>query len=561
MTDYIKEYHNLIDSKPKQFSKKMILQRNRIEKILKKDYVVLNLKKANKPILFIENECRHFQGTYAGNPFKLELWQKYIISCIFGIVDKNTNKRICRDAFILVGRKNGKTALMAALSLYGLLVDNESSPQIYALATKKEQARILFESSYNMVSQSPTLRKYVKKKRAEIEEIPRGKRKNQIGGVFKALASDSNSLDGLNAHFGIFDELHAYKDTNLIDVIQSSQGAREQPLLLFISTNGVIRDSVFDKRYQYYKNILEGKVNDDSVMPFIYELDDIKEANIPNMWIKANPNLGVSISKDYIARQVKIAKDDPVQKIGILTRNFNIPQNPVDLFLTNDECKLNQFDESKIMGTQGFYSLDMAWTTDLACLTYLTPDPNNREELYTKRWFFKPKNLVQEHAKIDGVDYPYFVKKGELITFDGDNINQAEVLEFMSQKAKTLKLKILKVGVDPYRCDYIISQLRQRNYDEYVVAISNQYKKAITPTIWRMKSLLKRKKIYFNEELMQVHLASTSIEIDRREEVNLIKYTTRGRIDGAMSLLYAIKTYELYLLDRGITITQNYEEV
>lgn len=248
---------------------------------------VFDEKKGTRPIRFIEQFCRHSKGKWAGQPIKLELYQKAFIEALYGFVDAETGLRKYKKAVFLVGRKNGKSTLDSGLGNYMFMMDGEGGAECYATAVKKEQAKIVWEEAKRMVRQSPELRKRVR-------ALITGMHYDKTDSVFKALASESNSLDGLNTSFCICDEIHAWKDKNLLDVMYDSMSAREQPILLETSTMGTIRANVFDNEYDYCSDVLDGYVGksntiDETLLPIIYELDKPIEWQDEKKWYKANP--------------------------------------------------------------------------------------------------------------------------------------------------------------------------------------------------------------------------------------------------------------------------------
>ncbi len=248
---------------------------------------IFNEKRANKPIEFIEKFCKHSKGKWAGKNIELELWQKAFISALFGFVDKDTGIRKYKKGALYVGRKNGKSTIDSGLGDYMLTKDGEGGAEIYSIATKKDQAKVVWEEAKRMTKKSPALNK-------RIRCLVGGMYYDETDSFFKALASDSNSLDGLNAHFVICDEVHAWKDKNLLDVMYDSMSAREQPMLLETSTMGTVRESVFDNEYDYFSQIIDGYEGksekiDETVLAVIYELDNPNEWQDEKKWYKANP--------------------------------------------------------------------------------------------------------------------------------------------------------------------------------------------------------------------------------------------------------------------------------
>lgn len=300
---YIEEYYNWIKDNPKKVCNKVkVVYKKLVEDINKPKEVtyfnklteenethtfVFDEQLGQRPIKFIETFCKHSKGKWAGKPVILELWQKAFIEALFGFVDEETRLRKYRKGILDVGRKNGKTTTDAGIGVYMLTKDGEGGAEVYSVATKREQAKIVWDEASRMIKKSPDISPYVRR-------LVNGIFFDETESQFKALASDSNSLDGLNAHFVIADEVHAWKDKNLLDVMYDSMSAREQPLLIETSTMGTVRESVFDNEYEYASLILKGyegksDVVDETLLPVIYELDTVEEWQDEECWYKANP--------------------------------------------------------------------------------------------------------------------------------------------------------------------------------------------------------------------------------------------------------------------------------
>ena len=300
---YIEEYYNYLLENPEKANHKVLVTYKKLVEDLKipkevsffnaiteeneKHIFIFNEHKGNLPIEFIEKFCKHSKGKWAGKPVKLELFQKAFIQALFGFVDKETGIRKYKKGALFIGRKNGKSTMDSGLATYMLTKDGEGGAEIYSVATKKDQAKVVWDEAKRMIKKSPVLAK-------RIRCLVGGLYYDSTESLMKALASDSNSLDGLNAHFVIADEVHAWKDKNLLDVMYDSMSAREQPILLETSTMGTVRESVFDNEYEYFSEIIagyEGKSNivDETVLPIIYELDAPDEWQDEKKWYKANP--------------------------------------------------------------------------------------------------------------------------------------------------------------------------------------------------------------------------------------------------------------------------------
>lgn len=295
---YIEKYHEWILKNPEKVNHKVKTIYDRLVEDIKKPRTaivfnpateenethkyVFDEKLGDRPIQFIEKFCKHSKGKWAGKPVELELWQKAFIEALYGFVDEETRLRKYKKGLLFVGRKNGKSTIASGLAIYMLTKDGEGGAEVYAVATKKEQAKIVWEESKRMIKKSPVLNEICK---CRINGIFY----DETESIFKALASDSDSLDGLNSHCVLGDEIHAWKDKNLIDVMYDSMSAREQPLFIEFSTMGTIRESVFDNEYEYSSNILDDKIKDETVLPVIYELDNVDEWQNEASWYKANP--------------------------------------------------------------------------------------------------------------------------------------------------------------------------------------------------------------------------------------------------------------------------------
>ena len=344
---------------------------------------------ATKHIEFIEKFCKQPSGKL-GQPLKLQLFQKARLQALFGFVDDN-NLRQYNECLIIEGRKNGKTTETAAVENDMLVNDGEGSPQIYNIATMLDQAKLGFNACHKMIKQSPLLNKHIKKRAADLY-FPLNM------GFIKALASNSNSLDGLDVHCGVIDELAAIKNRDLYDLIKQAMGARSQPLLFCITTNGFVRGGIFDAQYDYASNLLYGKLSTPNkrFLPFIYELDSPDEWDKEDMWIKANPGIGTIKSKEYLRQMVQKAKDDPSFKPTVMVKDFNIPQNTESGWLEwdelNNEEKVPQYPFRYFIG--GF---DAADYIDLNAAKAICKKPND-ERLYIKSMYWLPQSVLDEET-------------------------------------------------------------------------------------------------------------------------------------------------------------------
>ena len=326
-------------------------------------------KKANHALEFIENYCKHSKGKMGGKPFIMELWQKALVAATFGIIHKIDETRKYREVILIVPRKNGKSTLASAIGLYLQIADNEPGAEIYAVATKKEQAKLIWTEAKRMVNKSPVLRKRLKPLVGEIKG-------DFNDSFFKPVASDSDSLDGLNVHGGLLDEIHAWKDKNLYDVIVDGTSAREQPLILITSTAGTVRESVYDMKYEEATKILNGYKDhmyvDETVLPIIYELNNRNDWKNEETWIEANPGLGTIKRIEQLRTKVNKAKANEQLVKNLLCKDFNIRETNTMAWLTFDDLNNEAtYDIFELKPDYGVGGCDMSQTTDLTCATVL----------------------------------------------------------------------------------------------------------------------------------------------------------------------------------------------
>ena len=328
--NYVKEYYQAIVSGKEVAGKKVIKEYKKLNEEMNNDSLPFYLDEelGQRPITFIETFCKQAEGEI-GAPIVLDLFQKAAIQALFGFVYKETKLRRFNEMLWLMGRKNGKTTILSAIALYMMIADHEGSAECYSVATKKDQASKAFKSAVAMRSQSPEISALVKKRRTDMY-MP------MTFSSFEPLSSDSNTLDGLNSHLVIIDELHAIKDKNLYEVMKQSTSSRRQPLVVMITTAGTTRENIFDEIYAYANGVLDGAIKNDAFFPLLYELDSPNEWMDNKCWKKANPALGTIKQYKYLAEMVQLAKDAPDRKKGILCKDFNLRSTTEEKWLDFD---------------------------------------------------------------------------------------------------------------------------------------------------------------------------------------------------------------------------------
>ena len=504
-------------------------------------------KTANRPIEFTETFCKQSQGEL-GADLKLELFQKAYVQALFGFLDKKTGYRRFNETLFLVGRKNGKTTLLSPLALYMLMADYEGAAEVYSVATKKEQAKKVLTEACNMVKQSPELRSVLKKRRNDLYF-------NATSSIFEALASDSNTLDGLNSHAVIIDELHAIKDRNLYEVMKQSMTARRQPLLVMITTAGTVRECIFDDTYDYACKVADGEIKDDHYLPIIYELDNREEWLDPSCWIKANPGLGTIKNYNSLAIEVERAKNDPKKLPGLLCKDFNVRENDSNVWLSFEEINNTAtFELKDVSNTYAIGGCDLSATTDLTCSTLLIRKPND-ETVYVLQHYFLPQAKLDKLDEHNSQEAPYKIwrDKGLLTVCSGNRVNYSQVTEWFVQMQEEYKIDPIYVGYDRALAGYWVDEMKANGFQMEAVAQG--------PFTWsqpmrEMGAAFADKKVnYNNNPILKWCLSNTAVKKSGLNNIQPVKITERRRIDGAVSLLNAwvlyVKYYEDFMYNVG----------
>ena len=533
---YIEEYYNKIVSGE-------IVACKRIKQVYKKlvddihnpkNNWIFDIELAEKPIIFIETFCKQAQGKM-GTALQLELFQKAKLQAIFGFVDKETRLRKYQEVLTIEGRKNGKTTELAAVNLFMEIGDGEGAAECYCVATKLDQAQKCFMEIHNMVKQSPLLSKHIRKRKSDLYFAP-------TMSFIKALASNSNGLDGLNAHMVTIDELAAIKNRDLYDLMKQSTSSREQPLLFCITTNGFVRESIFDAQYEYACGVLDGKINDERFLPFIYELDDKSEWDQEECWIKANPGLGTIKKVETLRSYVEKAKADPSFKPTVMVKDFNMKENSASAWLRweelNNETKFN----IKDMGFRyGIGCFDLAETTDLASAKVLCQRPND-DNIYVLSMYFVPETKlsnVETNKEKDNVPYKLWEQQGLLRVCPGNKVNKYHMLEWFKEIRDEYDIYIPWIGYDPWHVDDSLLETYKNEFGKDAMIKVRQGIYTLSAPMKELKAdLCAHKVIYNNNPIDKWCLTNIEVKTDINGNVQPIKgVDSRKRIDGAVSLI------------------------
>lgn len=500
--------------------------------------------RANHILEFAERYCKISKGAGAGKPVRLELWEKAHLAAVFGFVDINGNRE-CRESVLIVGKKNGKSLLASIVGLYLLLADGEPGPEVYAVASKKDQAKIIWQEAKRMVRKSPALLRRVKPLVAELSS------ELFNDGTFKPLASDSDTLDGLNVHGGLMDEFHQWKNGKaLYNIIADGTTAREQPLIYMTSTAGTVREDIYDEKYDECERIINGLFDengykDNHVYPFIYELDNRKEWTDEKCWYKANPGLGTIKKLETLRAKVQKAIANPKLVKNLVCKEFNIRETTSEAWLTFEELNNTAlFDIKKLKPRYGIGGTDLSSTTDLTCATMLFKVSDD-DKIYVIQMYWLPEDLLEKRVKEDKIPYDLWKEQGYLRTCPGNKVHYKYVEEWFEEIQNELDIYIYKCGYDSWSATYFVENMKN-TFGQSVMEPVIQGKKTLSSPMKTLGAdLAKKKIIYNNNPILKWCLANTSVDIDKNDNIQPIKgkLGTR-RIDGLASLLDAYVVYE-----------------
>ena len=481
-------------------------------------------------IINVIEKMKHFSGKSAGKNFILEPWEKWIIANIYGWYYKDTGLRVVNKVFIMVARKNGKSALIGAMSIAELLL-GEPGGQIYNIAASREQAKLLFDMESAFGKGLDPNRKYMKFQRDRIFF-------NKMNSYSRCLASDTGKLDGLNPSFFVCDETHAYPDSKIWDVLISGQGFRENPLAVQISTAGYKLYGFCHTYRQMCIDILEGLKEDDTQFTALYELDDGDDWTDESTWIKANPNLDVTISRKYLREQVQAAKNQPSLEVGVKTKNFNFWVSSSDVWITTENLQKQSRDISleDFKDKAVYVGVDLAAVSDITAVTLLA---ENGDELITKTFYYLPSSCFENNVNAE--KYKVWSRTGELIICPG-NVTDFNVITNDFLKWRQMGLNIYSVSYDSWNAVQWATEMTEANFN--LVPFSQTLGSFNRPTK-EFERCIKLGKIFIdNNEITKWMFSNVALKRDFNENVKPVKGGDESqKIDGCISNVQALGGY------------------
>lgn len=507
----------------------------RIIKDLESRAYFFDQKKANRAIRFFESFCHHSKGRLAPQLVKLEPWQKALLSCMFGLVDAN-GIRIYREVFVVMGRKCGKSLLASGVGEFMAYADGERGADVYMLAPKLDQADIVFNDFWQSVSAEPDLMKITKKRKMDIYIA------SSNTSIKKVPFSEKKS-DGFNPHLTICDEVAAWVGDQGIKqyaVMTSALGSREQPMILSITTANYINDGIYDELYRRSTSFLQGNSREKRLLPFIYQIDDLDKWNDLSELQKSIPNLGVSVSVDYILEEIAKAEETLANKAEFLTKFACIKQNSSQAWLNAQDLRAGFVDNYTLEDFRGCYALagvDLSQTTDLTACTLLI---QKDDIIYYFTRFFMPREKVEEATARDGLPYRIYIQKGYLIESGENFVDYNDCFKWFTDLLEQYQIYILQIGLDRYCAQYLQQQLEAYGFQCDTVFQGTNLTGVINTTEGMIKDGTLRSAEKDND-LMKVHLLDAALKTEAEtNRKKLVKISKNAHVDGVAALLDAM---------------------
>lgn len=534
MTDYIREYYQHIKDGSIVVGRWILLLYEYIVKGLENKSFYFVPKKADRAIKYIENYCHHSKGR--NDLLKLELWQKALVSVIFGIVDDYGNRQF-REIVLLVARKNGKSLFASAIMDYVAFLDGEYGAEIYCLAPKLEQAEIVYSCFWQMCQAEEDTRSKI---------VARGRKADfyieESNTIIKKIAFNAKKSDGFNPHLVVCDEIASWvgdAGKKQYEVMKSALGSRRQPMILSCTTSGYVNEGIYDELFKRGTRFLLGDSKEKRLLPVFYMIDDEEKWNDINELAKSNPNLGVSVSVDYMLEEIAVAEGSLSKKAEFLTKYCCVKQSSeqawlatkvVDSAVSEPICPEDFFNSYAVGG------IDLSQTTDLtsACVVI-----ERNEVEYVISHFWLPAEKLDEAIARDDIPYREMIEQGVLSLSGEGFVDYNDVFMWFLRLVQDYRIMPLVVGYDRYSSQYLVQQMKNDGgflMDDVFQGWN------MTPAINKLEGVLKEKRLKIgNNPLLRVHLLDTALQKDRMtKRVKIVKLNENSHIDGVAALLDAL---------------------
>jgi len=557
MDNYILEYYQDIKDGSTLVGKWILALYERIVHGIEDGTYEYDAKKANKAIEWIEKYCHHTEGEKAPGHIQLELWQKALLACMFGLCDPKNGKRQFREVFLVVGRKNGKSLFASAIANYIFFEDGGFGARVYCVAPKLDQADIIYNDIWTMITQEPEL---MQNKDVPVEAQPNTARHRMTdlyiessNSTVKKIAFSAKKSDGFNPSLCICDEVASWQgDAGLkqYEVMKSGMGARPEGIMLACTTSGYQNDSIFDELLKRSTRFLLGESKETRLLPFLYMIDDLEKWNDINELRKANPNLGVSVPVDYLLEEIAIAEGSLSKKVEFITKYCCQKQNSSTAWLSTQtikKCMTNDIQLADFAHSYCVGGIDLSQTTDLtsACVVI---ERDGKLNVFSKFWL--PSERIDEAQERDGVPYRIFIERG-LLDPSGDNfVDYKDCYKWFIELVEQYEILPLIIGYDRYSAQYLIQDM-----NNYGFKCDDVYQ---GDNLWGVmqeaEGLMKDGKINIGSEqdLLKMHFLNSAVKMSaERGRGRLVKVSPTAHIDGMAALLDALTVRQKWYAEFG----------
>lgn len=510
--------------------------------------------KAQAAIDWIEEKCYHVEGILAPGNLKLELWEKAFISCVFGLLENDTEFRYFREIVLLVARKNGKSLLAAAIANYVLREDGGYGARVFNVAPKLTQADIIYLNTWQMIQLDPERQAIVdaiqqerKDTRLHVDDSMIVKKQQTRlfypvkNSTMQKVAFSAKRSDGFNPNLAIMDEAGAWpgdQGLKVYEVFRSGMGAREEPLLLTCTTAGYENGGIYDELLKRSTRFLLGESEERRLLPFLYMIDDIEKWDQVEELAKSNPNLGFSVTEDYLKEEARIAYGSLSKRSEFIVKYCNLKQSSSQAWLANEvieNCYGDRFELENFRSCYCVAGIDLSQTTDLTAAVIVIEKTG---ELYVFAKFWLPAEKIQEATARDGVPYDIYIQRG-LLDISGDNfVDYHDCYNWLVSLVQDYEILPLKVGYDRYSAQYLIQDLNAYGFQTDDVFQGNN----LWPVLQEIEGLMKDGKIHIgNNDLLKIHMFNSAIKMDtERGRGKLIKLNPKDHVDGMAALADAM---------------------
>lgn len=497
----------------------------RFIRFLDRDDMYFDVKAVEKVINFTK-QLKHFKGQYAGKQFLLEDWQKFIYAGVYGFKWKKNKLRVTRTFILSIGRKNGKSSLLSAMALYALIADGEKGAECTIAANSAKQASILFDMASRYIKSVDPKEKYFRRFRDKILF-------DLTDSKIDVVSSDNSKLDGKNCSFAVVDEIAAAPDSGTFDILEESMGSRNQPLMCCCSTRGFQLSGFYKELEDGAIEVLEGVREDDSLFPVVYTLDKDDDWKDEEVWIKANPNLGVSLSKDFIKQQIKKSENAPSQEISIKTKLLNLWVSSSDTWIPMQYIydSMKVVDINKFKDAYCFVGIDLSAVSDLTCITCLI---ENEYKYYVKNWYFLPSSALTNNPNEE--KYKRWVNQGYLIATQGNVTDYDEVLKLLMKLQNVVPIQL--VSYDMWNStQWAISATEQglplQPYSQSIQSMNRPTKE--------LERLIRSGKVIIDKNPITSFCFENAVpKLDWNDNIKIVKNSQMQKIDGVISIIMAL---------------------